>query len=345
MGNARITQGPSLLLAGYDPGAEVTQTALLALVEFSAISEITQGLVLVLAEFLADQRVSQAAVLCLAAVAPCATSDAQCWRVEREDGIVLGFTTHDQPITYNGLVYTPCASLAASAVSSSVFGGASTGDIQAKGLIDDDAISAADLYAGRYDNAAVIVSMVDWQTGAGRPLTRGIVSKTDQGLTQYSLTAMTGGARLQQQPLLDVYAPLCSAEFGDARCGFDVEALRITSVVTASAAKNVVTQAPRRTFFDAAMIVSGAESYNNGRLTWTSGANIGLTFEVKSVADGVVTLWMPTAVDIEAGDQYSLVPGCDKTQTTCSEVYVNLINFRGYPDVPGTDALNQTPNQ
>ena len=33
------------------------------------------------------------------------TTRALCWRVERADGEVFGFTDHDAPITFGGLTY------------------------------------------------------------------------------------------------------------------------------------------------------------------------------------------------------------------------------------------------
>ena len=42
------------------------------------------------------------------------------------------------------------------------------------------------------------------------------------------------------------------------------------------------------------------------------------------------------AYDIAAGDTYTLAPGCDKSLETCRDVYANVVNFRGFPHVPGT---------
>ena len=39
------------------------------------------------------------------------------------------------------------------------------------------------------------------------------------------------------------------------------------------------------------------------------------------------------------GDTYTIVAGCDKTAATCKARYANLVNFRGEPFIPGTDAI------
>jgi uncharacterized phage protein (TIGR02218 family) len=45
---------------------------------------------------------------------------------------------------------------------------------------------------------------------------------------------------------------------------------------------------------------------------------------------------------IETGDRFTIVAGCDKSSKTCIEKFNNIINFRGEPDVPGTDKILTT---
>ena len=51
---------------------------------------------------------------------------------------------------------------------------------------------------------------------------------------------------------------------------------------------------------------------------------------------------MPSAVAV--GDTYSLRPGCDKTFATCKDRYNNVKNFRGEPNVPGSDQIMSYPD-
>lgn len=39
-----------------------------------------------------------------------------------------------------------------------------------------------------------------------------------------------------------------------------------------------------------------------------------------------------------AGDAFTIYPGCDKQQSTCSAKFNNLIHFRGFPYVPENSA-------
>jgi len=57
----------------------------------------------------------------------------------------------------------------------------------------------------------------------------------------------------------------------------------------------------------------------------------------------VVTLWSSFAQPLRAGDQLRLIAGCDKRAETCREKFANLINFQGFPDIPGDDWLVSVP--
>jgi phage conserved hypothetical protein BR0599 len=343
--DARVTQSAALALEALASDARLSQTALLAMFGPVPPMRTTQAAVLSLGEVPADKRISQVAALVLYTEFECATSRVQCWKITRRDGVVKAFTTHDGDVDFGGITYLRCASLKASAVSGTSASGQVTGDVQMSGLLSDDALDERDLYGGLYDGAIVQVFLVDWRTGVGRQLTRGLVSRVVQKENSYTLTVLTGGARLEQQPLLKVYSPLCRWEFGSAECGVNATALEVAGTVTGIAARNVVNQANRRQFGDAARI-EAAGVYRNGRLTWNTGDNAGITVEVKSSSAGVVTLWKPCPFDIAIGDTYTLRPGCGKRfDEDCVGRYSNGINFGGFPDLPGDDALNLTPDR
>ena len=54
---------------------------------------------------------------------------------------------------------------------------------------------------------------------------------------------------------------------------------------------------------------------------------------------GVLGLHDPVPPGIAAGAAVSVVVGCDKAATTCRERFNNIINFQGFPHMPGNDAL------
>lgn len=294
-----------------------------------------------------DARITQAALLVLGNFTPCLTQRAQCWAITRADGVAHHFTTHDQAITFGGATYTPCASLSPSAMDAAIVTGGGISDTTIQGLISDDYISARDLAGGLYDNARVEVWLVPWGSGATadspRLLLRGLLSEVSQGLAGYTGTVLSHTARLAQRPMVETYTPACRAEFGDARCKIDSEALRVTGTVTAVGSKLSITRASRRLFADTSRS-EAAGFFDLGLLRWESGPNIGLQSEVKRfTAGGTIELWEPALEDIVVGHAYSIKPGCAKTKADCID-YGNLANFRGFPDIPGQDAITETPN-
>src|SRR4051812_49671383 len=96
------------------------------------------------------------------------TTLAFCWRVERRDGICLGFTTHDRALLIGGLDYRPAPGMLPSAVTRS--DGFDSAALDVSGALTSDSISAADLAAGRWDGAALTLFVVDWEEPGGEQL-------------------------------------------------------------------------------------------------------------------------------------------------------------------------------
>ena len=76
--------------------------------------------------------------------------------------------------------------------------------------------------------------------------------------------------------------------------------------------------------------------YLGGTITFTSGKLAGLSYWVRSYvhASGVVRLQTPALVAPSSGDTFNIIPGCDKSMTTCSGRFGNLANYGGFPFVP-----------
>lgn len=348
MTDVRVSQGGGLILAEASTvGVRASQAGALVLAELSAEeARVTQaGGVVLAGRADTGARVSQAGALILADTWPCITRLAQCWKITRTDGTVLAFTALDRDLVFMGVTYKSCDSLMASAAQMFSAPG-SAGNMELTGIISDDAITEAELFGGLYDNAAIEVWLVPWDVSTGEQpwrLATGIAGNLSQGDLGFTMEVLTPGARLSQQALVDVYAPSCRFELGDARCTVNLAALTVTGTVDAVPVEDASHQTSRRIFTDAALVQADGY-FDAGVLTWTSGANDGAVSEVKSFAAGTITLWQPMLYPISAGDAYSLVPGCDKLADTCQTKFSNYDNFGGFADVPGRDEITKTPN-
>jgi uncharacterized phage protein (TIGR02218 family) len=78
--------------------------------------------------------------------------------------------------------------------------------------------------------------------------------------------------------------------------------------------------------------------YDNGQIVFTSGVNSGLVKAVRLYSGRVIYFNSPLPFAPNAGDTFTVYPGCDKTQSTCQNKFNNLQNFGGYPYVPAPEA-------
>jgi uncharacterized phage protein (TIGR02218 family) len=66
--------------------------------------------------------------------------------------------------------------------------------------------------------------------------------------------------------------------------------------------------------------------------------------EIKRHAAGTLELWQAMSEPIAPGDAFTVTAGCDKQFATCGAKFANTINFRGFPYMPGNDAVLATPS-
>lgn len=76
--------------------------------------------------------------------------------------------------------------------------------------------------------------------------------------------------------------------------------------------------------------------FNGGTITFTSGQLNGLSYWVRSFVhtNGVIRLQTPALVAPANADTFTILPGCDKSQTMCNSRFSNLANHGGFPWVP-----------
>lgn len=87
--------------------------------------------------------------------------------------------------------------------------------------------------------------------------------------------------------------------------------------------------------------------FNYGKLKFVNGLNDNLHMEVKNYihATGTFELFLPMPFQIEVGDQFQVFAGCDKRLVTCKDSFDNIINFQGFPYIPGQDQISRFGGQ
>lgn len=261
------------------------------------------------------------------------TTLAHLWKVIRQDGVVYGFTDHDEPITYAGLTYQPSTGFIPSAVATA--NGLAVDDLSLEGVLSSSAITAEDLLAGLWDGAQVWLYRVNYKdSGQGAIiLRRGWTGEVKGGQVGFVAELRGVTQRLAQQ-IGQNYSPSCRASFCDARCTLTLDDYKVSGTITG------VTD--RRIFTDSARL-EAAGTFNFGLIAFTSGENTGLSVEVKSFQSSTIECELALPFDVAVGDTYDLWQGCDKRFSTCRDTYNNVVNFRGEPYIPISDALVSGP--
>lgn len=261
------------------------------------------------------------------------TALAFCWRVERRDGICLGFTSHDRDLVIDGLAYRSAPGMLPSAVSVSDDFDSSTLDVS--GALTSDSIGEADLAAGRWDRASVSLFLVDWEDPEGEslPLARGELGDVTVKANGFE-AELRGAAALLERAVAEQTSPECRAELGDRRCRVDMAGrMHATRIVSAPAEDVViVAEAP-----------GAPGAYGFGRLRWIGGSNSGLESAILSSEGAQLRLQEAPPFAVAAGDLVEIAEGCDKSFATCGARFANAENFRGEPHLPGMDLLTRYP--
>lgn len=259
------------------------------------------------------------------------TTLARLWKIARLDGLVYGFTDHDAALSYGGVNYRPTSAFDASTISTRAQ--LNVDNLEVVGLLDDAGITAEDIEAGRWDGAAVRIVEVNWaDLSMGENVLRvGEIGNVQRRRGQY-VAELRGLMQKLQNNVGRVVSPSCDAALGDARCGVDLDGspgYRVAGTITSVTSRRV---------FAASSLAQAAAYFSGGDVTFTSGLNDGIRMEVKTHgASGALQMQLPLPFDVQVGDTFTIIPGCDHSKATCIAKFNNVVNFRGFSFVPGQD--------
>lgn len=268
-----------------------------------------------------------------------ATTFCHCWRLTRNDGVVMGFTDHDRDLSFNGVIFGANTGLSASQLEKGL--GLAPGTSEGAGALSDDSLTESDLLNGLYDGASVETWLVDWTDLNDRVLLDvATIGEVRRGEMAFS-AELRSNAHVFDQQRGRAFQRGCSADLGDARCGVDI----LSSTFRTSGV--VVTYAGGVLKLDlAASFELGF--FTGGSLTFTSGANAGARLTIKSHRQSemraTLALWTPPGGAVLPGDAISIVAGCDKSPSSCKTKFDNIVNFRGFPHMPGNDRVIAYPS-
>lgn len=259
----------------------------------------------------------------------------RCFLMTRADGMVLGFTDHDEDVTFEGVTFRASGALTSSEAASQL--GLSPDEMDASGALSDEFITEADLSAGVYDGARVEVFDVDWTSPAiRRRLARYSVGQVERGALAFraELRSLAASLDISQGR---VHTTLCDCRrLGDARCKLDLTGLQGVATVVSVSGYDVT--------------VSGLDGFASsffarGTVEWLAGANAGWGADIRASrrmgALTLLSLWREPARAVATGDTLRATAGCDRTAEACRNRFANFANFRGFPHMPGETFISE----
>jgi uncharacterized phage protein (TIGR02218 family) len=261
-----------------------------------------------------------------------ATGVSRCWRVTRKDGVAYGFTDHDCDLSFDDTIFRAGTGLSAAALSQTT--GLSVDNTEAVGALSDAAITEADIFAGRFDGAEVEAWLVQWDAPENRVMQfRGSLGEITRANGGFS-AELRGLAEKLNVATGRVFQRACPAVLGDADCAFD---LSQPGYVTEA----LITTTDGRVFTFDGLTGFAPRWFERGVLRVLSGVAEGLSGAVKlDRVEGTirtVELWDTLRAEVAPGDTIRLTAGCDKRMETCRLKFGNLMNYRGFPDIPDED--------
>lgn len=265
-----------------------------------------------------------------------------CALMTRTDGAQLGFTSFNEDIVIDGVIYPAKSAIILPQLETKSELEVSNTTLET--IFDSDRITEGDLYGGRYDDATVRIFMVDYEdlptTLDEDPASHIDIAPlfllgnvTNKSGFKVALEVRGLFSRLTQD-WGDTSSRTCRYEFGDNRCGKYLDPITVPLEVT-----EVYSGLTYR--FEVNNNGQGGDDYfTDGWVVFTSGANVGLPKQgVRQYGSQIFELWKPLPLMPAVGDKLLATAGCDKTFNGARGCiyWDNKDNFGGEKDLVGTD--------
>lgn len=275
------------------------------------------------------------------------TSLCHLYKITRTDGVVYTFTDHDQNIstvnyqsyiTDGGYVYEAAVGFSPTATEGK--SDLSVDNQEATAFIDSETISEKDIRYGIWDAADIEIRAVNWAdlTNGEIKLRKG--SFGNMAMKNGVLTAEVLGLSNKLQIVLGrSFGTPCDAELGDSRCNATVPVE--TGAVNTNPSVGV--NDPHHITPYAGLTTTNGY-FDDGIMTFTSGPNSGLSFQIKSWDGITLYLDLPLFAPPTDEDTFTISPGCAHTVFDCANKFNNIDNHRGFPTIPGQDSILNYPN-
>ena len=269
-----------------------------------------------------------------------------------------GFLDGSADLWTNNEIYTPSDGMDASA--SRQAAGMKAASMEFAGVFSSTSITGADIRAGIYDDATLDVAWIDWRYPWMGAFRHNVLRLTDFEYDDEKWTAQATNLFSElRRKFGRQYGRTCWHAFMDAGCG--ISKTGGTTTFSAQAITAIVDAGVNFRYDEGASSEIADTKVDNyfraGHLKFLTGNNKGKIYPIKKSFvqvgggggsnDARVVLQFPTRADLQVGDTFNLIAGCDKTIEACGSTTLaggvdNHVKFGGYPQMPGTSKIVQT---
>lgn len=261
-----------------------------------------------------------------------------CWKLVLKDGTKVGFTEHVEDIVFedeNDVTYRSSSGYTPTNISTT--SQYNVDNLDVKAVLGG--INEADIMSGKYDYADVYIFQIDYTQkpyflSNNIKYRKGILGEVKCSINTF-VAEIRGLMQYLQNSIESFYQPACDAVFCDSRCKLNILDFTYTDLVINIENDKIITCEN--------LIDFNTDDFNYGFVKFTSGLNNGVKYDIKKFTQfttyQTIELQLKTNYVVNINDTFEIVLGCDKDKDTCKNTYNNYINFRGFPDVPGMDAL------
>lgn len=261
-----------------------------------------------------------------------ATTVCRAWDLTRRDGKILGFTDHDRDLLFDDITYQASAALDGAELQSHL--GLTPDNGAVAGALQSENITEEDILDGFYDDASVRAWLVNWNDPDAREIIfAGYIGTIEIADGRFTAELRSHSDRLNQ-PFGRRYLRSCGAELGSAACGIDLAAEYSATASILSLHLPYV-------------IVEFSDAFEDGWFT-NGVAQIGQRQHRISrdyIYEGERRLIIADLQTrhLDGLTDFGVTAGCDKSLQTCASKFQNVLNFQGFPFIPGEDSALATP--
>ncbi len=259
---------------------------------------------------------------------------ADLYNITLPSGTVLRYTSADIDITHGAVVYNSRGPLIKRGPTRVVIG-LEVDTLALTVAADDTHLLHGEPFVcgatkGSLDGASVMLQrafLTDWTAPPVGVVVLffGRVSDVSGSRTEVKVTVKSDLELLNVKLPRNLYQASCLHTVYDAGCAVNKSALSVMGSVTGTNGTGSWLQSNRS---------ESAGWFDQGVISFQTGSNAGVQRTVKAYANGQFWFALPLPKLPQVGDNFTVFPGCDKTQGTCAAKFSNLPRFKAYPFIP-----------